>query len=444
MRRSTLAGAFDRLLGMLVFLVLAALSPLALKAEFRAAAVKIDITPSNVQPLLGYGARNSTGVHDPLFHRIAALDDGKLQFFLVSTDIALTSPSVFDDVCAQLQKETGIQRHQVWWASTHTHSAPEVGPPGLPKAFMPERYKHQPDMDYANRVQRSLIDGIKEARAKLAPARLAVGEGFALANINRRARDVDGRIRLGLNPYGPVDRRIGLIRLERADGTTIAAIANYAIHGTALSGANTLISGDVPGIVAAYVEEKIRAPLLFVNGAAGDIAPIYSVYPDFRSAHITEFNVLLGDRILRALDGLPKASGEVDLRTAETIVETPRKASLGWADDLAAYTRAGPDGSHLVRLPVRFLSLNSETVIWAAPLELFCEIALHVRQQSPFSHTFFFGYINGWLGYLPTKQAFAEGGYEPNTSPFTDRAEEQLTESVIAFLQGWSRAEHSR
>jgi hypothetical protein len=64
-------------------------------AEFRASAVKINITPTNVQPLLGYGARNSTGVHDPLFHRIAALDDGGLQFFLVSTDIALISPSVF-------------------------------------------------------------------------------------------------------------------------------------------------------------------------------------------------------------------------------------------------------------------------------------------------------------------------------------------------------------
>jgi hypothetical protein len=304
---------------------------------------------------------------------------------------------------------------------------------------MPERYQHQPDMDYAQRVTRSLIDGIKEARAKLAPARLSVGEGFAMANINRRARDVDGRIRLGLNPYGPVDRQIGLIRLERPDGSPIAVVSNYAIHGTALSGANTLISGDVPGSVAAYVEEKIQAPLLFVNGAAGDIAPIYSVYPDFRSAHITEFNVLLGDRILQAIGNLPKATGEVSLRTAEKIVETPRKPSLGWADDLAAYTRTGPDGGHLVRLPVRFLSINSDTAIWAAPLEMFCEIALNVRQQSPFRHTFFFGYTNGWLGYLPTRKGFAEGGYEVNTSPFTDRAEEHLTETVLGFLQGWAR-----
>ena len=78
-------------------------------------------------------------------------------------------------------------------------------------------------------------------------------------------------------------------------------------------------------------------------------------------------------------------------------------------------------------------------MIWAAPLELFCEIAIQVRQKSPFRHTFYFGYANGWLGYLPTKLGFAEGGYEPNTSPFTDRAEVDLSTAVVGFLQGWSR-----
>lgn len=406
-------------------------------AEFRASAVKVDITPATVQPLLGYGARNSTGVHDPLFHRIAAMDDGSLQFYLVSTDICLMSPAFYDDFARTLKTETGVDRHQVWWTNTHTHSAPEVGPAGLPQVFMPERYQHQPDRDYANRVQRGLIDGIKDARAKLAPARLAVGEGSAAANINRRARDVDGKIRLGLNPYGPVDHQIGLIRLERTDGSLIALISSYAIHGTALSGANTLISGDVPGIVAAYVEEKIHAPMLFVNGAAGNLAPIYSVYADFRSAHITEFNVLLGDRILEAFESMPKGDTKVKLRTAEKIIETPRKPTLGWSGDLTAYAGTASDGTKLVRLPIRFLGINADTVMWAAPVELFCEIALQVRKQSPFRHTFYYGYTNGWLGYLPTKQGFAEGGYEADTSPFTGEAEQHLTTAVSTFLKQW-------
>src|ERR687895_528427 len=82
--------------------------------EFRAAAVKIDITPKSPQWLMGYGARQSTAVHDPIFHRIAALDDGSKQVFLIASDLCLFSPSVYDDVTAELKKETGIEPRQVW------------------------------------------------------------------------------------------------------------------------------------------------------------------------------------------------------------------------------------------------------------------------------------------------------------------------------------------
>ena len=406
-------------------------------AGFRAAVVKVDITPAGPQPLLGYAARVSTGIHDRLFHRILALDDGGFQFFLVATDIALISPSVYDDFCRQLEKETGIGKRQIWWSNTHTHSAPEVGPPGLPQAFMPERYQHQRDPAYTNHVLRTLLDGVKQARAQLVPARLAIGTGFAMANINRRARDVDGKIKLGMNPYGPVDRQIGLIRVERAsDQSTLAVVANYAIHGTALGGQNLQISGDVPGIVASYVEAALNTTLLFVNGAAGDTAPIYSVYPDFRSAHLSEFQVLLGDRIVEGIASLPKATGEVKLDAAELTVESPRRKGLGWTPDLGEYTRTSGD-TEIVRMYVPLLRINSDTVLWAAPLELFSEIAINIRQKSPFRHTFFLGYTNGWLGYLPTKQAFSEGGYEIATSPFTDRAASDLTSAVLGALEGW-------
>ena len=111
-------------------------------AQFRASVVKIDITPEQPQWLLGYGPRQSTGVHDHIYHRIVAMDDGATQFFLVSTEICLFSPSVYDEVMSALEAQTGIKPVQVWWTVTHTHSAPEVGPPGLGAAFIGERYKH--------------------------------------------------------------------------------------------------------------------------------------------------------------------------------------------------------------------------------------------------------------------------------------------------------------
>jgi neutral ceramidase len=414
------------------FLLLALLTCLPAAAAFRAAAVKVDITPQNSQWLMGYQARKSTGVHDKIYHRVLAMESGAIPFVLVASDLCLFSPGFYDEVAREVEREAGFGRTQFWWTVTHTHAAPEVGPPGMYKALL-GRSDHEWDRDYAALVKDTLIRAVKEARGKLEPARIAFGEGIAMANINRRARDVDGTISLGLNPDGPVDRQIGLMRLERPDGSLIALVANYAMHGTVMSGQNLQISGDGPGTVTAYLEQKLDAPVLYVNGAAGNIAPIYSVYADSRSGHLSQFRVLLGDRILAALRAMEPGTADVTISSNEKLVDTPRKEGLIWPEELSSYSAEA--GRPMVRLPVRFLRIN-DTVIWAAGVELFCEIALAARRESPFAHTFYFGYTNGWFGYLPTAAAFAEGGYEPRTSPFTPQAEADLLKSVIAQVHG--------
>src|SRR5271170_4785618 len=102
-------------------------------AGFRASAVKVDITPSTPQWLMGYGPRQSTGVHDRIFHRIVAIDDGKTQFYLIASDLCLFSPLVYDEVARRLEKELGIPPQNVWWSVTHSHATPEVGAPGIYK-----------------------------------------------------------------------------------------------------------------------------------------------------------------------------------------------------------------------------------------------------------------------------------------------------------------------
>ena len=412
----------------------------AASGDFRASCVKVDITPEESLWLLGYGPRQSEGVHDRIYHRIAAMDDGKMQFFLVSSDLAAISPAFYEQFSRELEKETGIKSEQVWWTLTHTHSAPEVGSPGLIRSMQPERFLHEANPEYSEWVKARLIEGIREARSKLEPARLGVTTGQSMANINRRAIDVDGRASYGMNPEGAVDRQIGLIRLDRLDGSPLGLIANYAMHGTVLGPENLLISGDAQGIVAEYVEEKLGAPMLYVNGAAGNISPLYSTYPDFKKGHITQFNVLLGDRILQANRSLKSGTSKVILWTGETVIETPRKADFSWVEELAHYLRVTESGASLVRIPVRFLKINQDLVLWTAPVELFCEVAINVRNHSPFPNTFFAGYTNGFLGYLPTRQAFAEGGYEPGrVSPFTEQVEDDFTQGVSTYLQGMPR-----
>jgi hypothetical protein len=207
------------------------------------------------------------------------------------------------------------------------------------------------------------------------------------------------------------------------------------MHGTVMSGQNLSVSGDAPGVVTSYLEEKVGGTVLYVNGAAGNIAPIYSVYPNAQSGHLSEFRVLLGNRVLAPLANMGAGAREVTLRHTERIVETPRKASVPWPDELRAY--AGKDGA-TVRLPLRFVRIN-DAVIWSAPVEMFCEIAMDVRERSQFTHTMYFGYTNGWFGYLPTARGFEEGGYEPRTSPFTPQAEADVRAAAIAAIHDLRR-----
>jgi hypothetical protein len=190
-------------------------------------------------------------------------------------------------------------------------------------------------------------------------------------------------------------------------------------------------------VVASYVEEKLGAPVLYINGAAGNMAPIYTTQRDLRSSHLGEFRVLLGDRILQATRDLA-AGASATLWLAEKIVESPRKTGMGWPTDLPSYAGKTSGGTDTVRIPVRFLRIG-DAVLWGSPVELFCEIAIRVRNESPFRHTFFFGYTNGWLGYLPTAEAFRQGGYEPRTSPFTEAVEKDYGDAVVTFLSGMPR-----
>jgi neutral ceramidase len=409
-----------------------------LLSGFRAGSAKIDITPDTVQWLAGFYARQSTGVNDKLYHRIVVMeDDAQNQFVLISSDLCAISVTTYEEMCRQLEKETGIKPAQVWWAMTHTHSGPEAGGLSLAQAFMPERFTHEVDQAYAEKVIRLLIDGVKQARAALAPARIGVGKGISFANMNRRATEVDGSVTLGLNPDGPVDRQIGLIRVERLDGSPIAFVANYAMHGTAMSAVNLKISGDALGIVADYVEEKLGAPMLYINGAAGNITSLYYFQPNPRAAHLGQFRVLLGDRIIEANRGIRAEDGsKVRFWMGETTVESPKREKLVWPDDLASYYRRTGEDTGMVRVPIRFLKINDDTILWSTPLELFCEVALAVRDHSPFPNTFYYGYTNGWMGYLPTAEAFAHGGYETRVTPFTDRAQQDITQAVIQYLQG--------
>jgi hypothetical protein len=53
--------------------------------------------------------------------------------------------------------------------------------------------------------------------------------------------------------------------------------------------------------------------------------------------------------------------------------------------------------------------------------ETFTEIGQAIKRESPAPHTLFAGYSNGCIGYLPTAEAHAQGGYEVQLAPLAYR-----------------------
>ena len=117
----------------------------------------------------------------------------------------------------------------------------------------------------------------------------------------------------------------------------------------------------------------------------GRHAPIYSVYNDAEVR--SSFPVSGAAR-------RPNPAGEFAScgrhlgchasRRFRSFVDSPLKPAFTWPAELCSISRASDtSGNALVRLPVRFLKMN-ETVVWAAPVELFSEIAINITNTVAF------------------------------------------------------------
>ena len=77
----------------------------------------------------------------------------------------------------------------------------------------------------------------------------------------------------------------------------------------------------------------------------------------------------------------------------------------------------------------------SNLALISVPAEPFCWIGTEVKRRSPFTHTLFSGYSNGSWSYIPTAEAFAEGGYEVGVSLFSPQAAVTLVDEAVALLE---------
>ena len=428
---------------------------------FTAGFSKVCISPPVGSPLAGFAARQgvSTGVHDDLFARALVLENADAAIALVSVDV-LALPSEFvRRVRAMIQQRTGIQQDAIMIASTHTHS----GPVTIKTFFNPEG---SVDATYMDRLARAIEESVAAGWRERFPARVGVGTGHvAGVGVNRRSAD-----------QRPVDEEIGIIKVEDADHQTRAVFINYACHPTVLGPDNLLATGDFPAFAVEEVEEAIGPDgfAMFVNGTQGNISMGHSselsaigvITPGRTFARAAELGHLLADATLKTLPGIKTTDApvlgkisvpvELPLKKYPSVEETARAlreaedrlrqlSSEDGKDDeelrrakseqlyasitnfYAGEARTMLDG--LLRIELQGVRID-DAVFVAIPAEVFVEIGLRLKSLAP-HRTFIIGIANGYIAYLPTREAYEVGGYEVVSAKCQPESEDILIENII-------------
>ena len=187
----------------------------------------------------------------------------------MSSESALT-----DGMVARLQEKYGIDlTGRILTGATHSHHTnarywrlpPALGVVGIDSI----------DEEIVARLVEEFTDTVKRALDDLGPAEW----GYAWQDDWDPNDDIYADRRHDNDPLYPKDPRLTLLAVRRPDGTPMATIINFGMHGTSYGKENDLLSEDAPGAIELKFEERFFAatgqPMLglFVQSGGGDATP---------------------------------------------------------------------------------------------------------------------------------------------------------------------------
>jgi len=398
--------------------VLCGLIPLAARAELRAGAARVSITPDPVKlpyTLGGYGdmkrfKTKATGVHDTCYARALVLENGGTKCAMVSLDLCFLPANVKDAVVSRLGP-TSIPANAIFLSATHSHSAPDPllmhsgnrGPAGELPRF------DQALLDFtADRIAQA----VTEADSKLAPAQVGSGQKSGIGlNRNRRGEKI-------------TDDEMTALKVTDPNGKTIAAVIDYAAHPVYYGAEMMEVSGDWVGCFEREMEAVTPgAVVLFINGAEGDASPNGSD-AGTNSEKIQIYAAKLMEPTRALLGSIttepnPKLSAWVQSTTLP--VRSPHPLFLL----AAASLKATPDQAKALvnqlmpeKVDVCFLRIRDALFI-CVPGEPTTPVGLAAKEmarQEGVKHPAIVALTNGWIGYLVTAEQYKAGKYEPTMS----------------------------
>jgi neutral/alkaline ceramidase-like enzyme len=368
--------------------------------------------------------RPSIGVHDPIKVRSLLLESGKVRVLWLAVDLVGMDPSLLAELRQRLARQ-GLDYSAVVVSASHTHSGPGAYADSTLFGFLAvDRL--------APAVRGRLLDGLEEAarRAEGAKARARVASGRTEVRGIAESRVQE-----------PLDQELGVVKVTRADGRPVAAIWNYAIHGTALGRDNFLLSGDLMGEANARIERALSAPALFVNGAVGDVSPRPRGWTGVQTA-----GQALAGGALRAWDQASVEPGGLQVAVEPVPLPTPsvalRNCFDGWAPAWMTIGLAEALPSATEVIAVRIGRMGWVTI--PGELETGLGLEIKARGRERFGHVFIAGVSNDYLGYFLAPAHYRRPSYIACGSLYGERGGEIMREAATAALKRLSTGDERR
>jgi hypothetical protein len=440
-------------------------------ADLEAGFAAVEITPPvGWRKAGGFNEVISTDVHDPLFAKAAVFRQGDTSAVLVVCDLISVPEFLTTPTRRDINQQTRIPTANIVICATHTHGGPEFHGP-MRNLFHERalaekgRDEHEP-LDYVALLRERIARAVVAARKNLTPARLEIvrarQEGLAF---NRRFHMKDGTVRFNPGkgnpdierPAGPTDPDLPFLLFRRAsDGRPFASLTVFAMHVAAFGG--TEIGADYPAHLARRLEQHFGPGFfsLFGQGTAGDVNH-FNVATRAPDPSPEAIGARLADTILAKLPEAVAVRAPA-LAVASEVVEAPlyelTPEQVEHARTIMARTDRKPidfllhvDAWRVLHndtfrrrfgdaLPneVQVIRLGADTALVTLPHEIFVELGLAIKKRSPFANTLVLSMAQDVDFYVPTRRAYAEGGYEVVTTPLKPGVGEALVESAVRLL----------
>ena len=392
---------------------------------------KTEITPEVPLRLSGYGNRAVVyeGVDEPIYIRAVAIKTpGQKICSLVSLDSIGFAGAFVDRISQQLKKQYGMSRDQLVVCSTHSHTTPQPVE-GLSNIFstpMTDAEK-QAALKYWNSVETQILKTIGKAIQDLRPGKMSIVTGKVSFAQNRRVLKNGKWAGFGVNPDGPVDHSLPLIKITDAAGKLRGLLFNYACHCTTFGSDYNRLNGDWAGYAAKYIEEQHGDIVAICTiGCGADQNPVRGkkdVAKDLAIGHGRAIAVEVA-RLLKQPMQEVTANLKTDFGVADLPFDAPSKMALKKSLEstrpqvkqhaknmLAIYEKKG-QLPETYPAPAQVWKFGNQLTMIFLGGEVVVDYVLRLKKEIKSDTVWATAYANDVFGYVASERMRDEGGYE--------------------------------